>query len=162
MTVTLRFAAVVFALAVLTVPLAGCFEEEGHTDPRPGSGSLNIYVLDSLVTESQYQANVSVDWEWYVEDQRQFEDVALCLYDRNGTVLADRGLGTFTTTDENLQRSIGMAERPTYVVVFHPGLHQAGFWSILYWNEGRANWVEGTTEDIGFEFHPQAPAGTCP
>ena len=54
-----------------------------------------------------------------------FEDVMLCLWDANGTVIAERNLGTFSGRDEIVKNiSVKTDSVPRYIFPHHPRFYE--------------------------------------
>lgn len=144
---------------ILLVVLAGCVS--GETDPRPGFGDLSLRVNETAPDQTPFTAEVAVSFEWAVEDSVQFENVMLCLYRQDGSVLNTTNLGTFSTPQTRVRIPTTAPERPEYIVVDHPGLRENGFVEMRFWNEEQSYYDIGTIDDIEFDYARSDEAGSC-
>lgn len=111
---------------------------------------------------------IVVDVQIYGFDNLSYEDVQLCVFDENGTVLDNRSLGTISSPMSTRHPfNITVRERPTYYIIHHPELRADG----TIWTEDR-HWDPETNtyytieEDINeyqddFEFPRTNETGVC-
>jgi hypothetical protein len=122
---------------------------------------MSVRVDGVETTNSTYQADISVDLEWALEEERTYHGVMLCLYDREGTVMYSTDIGPFRTSNVNVDVTVLAPERPDFVVVDHPELRANGFRQIRYWNEEQGYWSIGTHADLPFTYPRTDEAGRC-
>lgn len=146
-------------LVGLLILASGCVS--GETDPRPGSGDLSVRVNETAPDQPPFTAEVMVSFEWAVENSKKFDDVMLCLYREDGTVLNATNIGTFATPQTRVTTSITASDRPEYVVVDHPKLRENGFVEIRFWNEEQGYYDIGTIDDIEFDYPRSDQVGEC-
>jgi len=75
------------------------------------------------IQEGNYSYNGRILFRFTYDRERPFEDVVVCLYDENGTVLNSTTIDTIRPGDSK-NISISSSEVPHSMVIDHPAFHQ--------------------------------------
>lgn len=111
---------------------------------------------------------VEVSYDIYGYEDISYENVRLCLYDENGTVLANEPLPNISSSTYTVKTvNVTLETKPTYYIVDHPelrtddrfGLHQA------QWNEDLDMYQDLEFNDgqypESFDYPRTNETGTC-
>lgn len=110
-------------------------------DPRPGTGHIGIQ-LDHYNESGFY--NGTIHFSLAASESVTFENVKLCLYDSNGTVLAEENLGTFSPPSASSPFEVRSGQIAEYIVVDHPN-----FRDYPDFGPGLYVWVGDHYRDLG-------------
>jgi len=115
------------------VSLSGCQlidqQETNNGSVRGVSESVPIAEFDFIPVAPQVNGtNFSYDgrvrFRFTYDRERPFEDVVVCLYDENGTVLNSTTIETVQVQSDVHNISISSSEIPHSMVIDHPAFHQ--------------------------------------
>lgn len=140
------------ALLLLIGSTAGCLSTETSVGPRPAEG-VGIQPTELLNTTGPFSLTGEVYFYLYVSpsEQTQFEDVRLCLYDRNGTVIQSVSLGTFETNSTVVNISVQTDQMPWYIYVHHPEFPADLDNELRIYNADDDRFDPGTPSDLPFD-----------
>lgn len=100
--------------------------EEGQSGDPAELADLSLYptVYDR---NTSFQTSTRISVTVYGYENLRYEDVLLCLYSQNGSVLGKESIGTIYSPDsgvydEEMTVNISVGQRPFYFVVDHPEL----------------------------------------
>lgn len=110
-------------------------------DPRPGTGHISIQ-LDHYNESGFY--NGTIHFSLATSESVTFENVTLCMYDSNGTVLAEESLGTFSTPSASSTFEVRSGQVVKYIVVDHPR-----FRDYSEFGPGLYVWADDHYRDVG-------------
>lgn len=109
----------------ILVASAGCqtvgpFPEKRPTDIPNNPGSVYLFTDTYPDEESGYYRNGTIRVT-LPEPNRTLDDVMLCVYDQNGSVLGDINVGSFSDEESwSASYEIGLTRRPSSIVPYHP------------------------------------------
>jgi len=142
---------------------AGCIGLQ--EDPSgEGRGVTQVSMNLETYSDSDYRVTGEVFIAIWDRDDVTFEDVTLCLFSADGSILNSTILGDFRMPSDERRVEISSADRPRYVVVDHPGMreHEMGTGFIVWTNDsvrdegGLPEW-----EIQNFDYQPPERPGTC-
>jgi len=112
------------------VSLSGCQVIEQHRPTQNGGfhhsprAQFIIPLSAMQLNETNFSYNGRVDFVFQYDRERPFEDVVVCLYDVNGTVLNSTTIETLVVPVDVYNLSISSSEVPHSMVIDHPAFHQ--------------------------------------
>jgi len=109
------------------------------------------------------QMEIWVDINVFGHNGLSYEDVQLCLYDENGTVVGNHSLGTVSSPTQELRMfNVTVSERPTYYIIHHPRINET---STLWAIHRKRNPEDGVLYDVTIDeidFYPLTnETGVC-
>lgn len=112
-------------LALVVLLLVGSAAGCSSTEPRPPyqvGDELVIQPDEQLNTTSPLNLTGEVHFSLHstTPEKTKFEDVRLCLYGQNGTVIESVSLGTFEGPSTTRDISVQTEQMPWYIYVHHP------------------------------------------
>lgn len=139
-----------FALLLLTGLCAGCLSVE-MTD-HSGPGSVSVAPTERLNATEPFELTGQVFFELdeTTTERSRFEDVRLCLYAENGTVLAAEPLGAFEAPSTVVNVSVRTEQAPWYIYVHHPAFQSLEEFDneLLVYRPDDDRYGPGTVEDL--------------
>lgn len=124
----------------LAGPFAGNTDETttptgGGSDGTAPYGVVDLYVDEYDDSNGTHRMDIRVTFKAPYNDSLEpttFEDVMVCFYDEDGTVLNGTSLGDFDTPKDEGEAALISATRPTYITADHPHWGSYGKMDIEY------------------------------
>jgi len=127
---------------------------------RPGgghsTGSIELYAEENRSYDSDppFQLDITVRFGFapsFAKDD-SFENVRLCLYNANGSVLYSENLGTLSGSSDTVDVSIKIKNPPKYIHVHHPRIYEyMTVHEVWVRNSGNMVFDDGTIRDLPFD-----------
>lgn len=106
-------------LMQVILPLIG--SETSRTPEEKKVGTIDVDLQQMNGTEPVYLSGIfTFELNPNGKFQRTYDNVTLCAFHRNGSVLSSQNLGTFETPYDGRNFSLRTRILPTYVLVYHP------------------------------------------
>lgn len=141
----------------------------GGTDGTAPYGVVDLHIDEYDDSNGSYRMDARVDFRAPLNDSLEpttFEDVMVCLYDENGTVLNGTSVGDFETPKDEGAATLSATSKPTYIVADHPRWGTYGVMDIEYGVllkdgsfDGRHRPRVGLGEAFGYPRHNES--GRC-
>lgn len=119
----------------LLVATAGCLGPDATpTSPSNGGGTspdghLTTYLDSYEVTTGTHTFGIIADFKSPFNDSLEpttFNEVMLCLYDENRTILNQTSIGDLSSPTDEARAIVSAKQRPKYIVVDHPQVRTYG------------------------------------
>lgn len=159
-------------IVIILVVAAGLFliysegnqgPESSNTESDDGKASQTALISVTPKEFNQAGENVSLPVDVFVQirgyPELSYDDVQLCFYSEGGEILAQEPLGTISSPDtgqfsEYYEKSVELAQRPTYIIVDHPELRNDSRFQteVRYWADGDRRVTYKPLDEIQDEF----------
>lgn len=138
----------------------------GATNGHSGAGHLSLYMTESVSDGPPYQPVGEVNFilDSSIVSDDTFENVFVCMYDKNGDLIASQDLGTFATPSTTANVSLETETVPYYVYVHHPRFAEIDSFDVelMMYQPDRHAYADGYPDALPFDYKQMVDTGCTP